>query len=205
MTLSRAALSTDLQAILGDAAKKFAGDAGAFDRHLDIAALALSRKTRRTCVVKLSVAADVSDYPAPADLIDIKFSSWGESLRANSKPWAVKIGLLPRLSLVEIAGVKHIHLSPAPDACQIAQLGSDYPVFYYGSYTIGATSADTTVAPQHRDLLLIRAVVQALLELANAGSSKPIALGSQGVGSMPKNGTPAALAESWLAIFDGGR
>jgi hypothetical protein len=203
--MSRADLKSALQAMLGDAAQKFSGDAGAFDRHLDTAALALARKIRCTRLVKLSVMADVADYPAPADLVDVKFSSWGDSQRRHGKPWQNKIGTLPRLSTVFIVGVRHIHLTPALDACQIAQIGSDYPVFYYGAYTIGATEAETTVPAQYRDLLLIRAIVQALLELANAGSTKPVSLGSQGVGSMPKNGTPAALAESWLAIFDGGR
>lgn len=205
MTMTRASLKTALQAMLGDAAQKFASDAGAFDRHLDIAALALARKIRVTRLVKLSVAADVADYLAPADLIDVKCSNWGDNQRRNIKPWQNNLGTLPRLSLVDIDGVPHIHLSPAPDACQIARMGSDYPVFYYGGYVIGATEAETTVPAQHRDLLLIRAVVQALMELSNSGSTKPVSLGSHGVGSMPKNGTPAALAESWLAIFDGGR
>jgi hypothetical protein len=205
MSMTLAALKTDLQAILGDASQKFSSDAGAFDRHLNVAALALARKNRCTRLVKLTVAADVADYPAPADLIDVKFSGWGESLRKNSKPWQVKLGVLPRLSTIYIDDVLNIHLSPAPDAAQIAQLGSDFPVFYYGAYTIGATEADTTIPAHSRDLLLIRATVQALMELANAGSTKPVSLGSQGVGSMPKNGTPAALAESWLTIFDGGR
>ena len=205
MSMTRAALKTDLQAILGDAAKKFDGDTGAFDRHLDMAVLALARKTRLTRLVKLTVTADVADYPAPDDLIEIKFATWGENLRRKNQPWQIKLGLLPRLSLVQIDDAQFIHLSPAPDACQIAQISSDYPVFYYGTYALGATEAETTVPQKHRDLLLIRAVVQALMELANSGSTKPVSLGSQGVGSMPKNGTPAALAESWLALFDGGR
>jgi hypothetical protein len=205
MTMTRASLKTALQAMLGDAAQKFAADAGAIDRHLDLAALALARKTRCTRLVKLIVAADVADYPAPADLIDVKYSNWGDSLRKTARPWQNKLGALPRLSTVYIDDVQHIHLSPAPDACQIAQIGSDYPVFYYGCYVIGVTEDETTVPAQHRDLLLIRAVVQALMELANSGSTKPVSLGSHGAGSMPKNGTPAALAESWLAIFDGGR
>jgi len=203
--MTRAALHADLQGILGDAAQKFSSTS-AYDRHLDLAALALARKIRVTRVVKLTVVADVADYPAPTDMIEVKYSNWGESARRARKAWEPNfIGLLPRLGIVEIDGERHIHLSPAPTACQIAQIGSDYPVFYYGTYVIGTTEAETTVPAQHRDLLLIRATVQALMELANSGSTKPVSLGSQGVGSMPKNGTPAALAESWLAIFDGGR
>lgn len=203
--MTRAALKTDLQAILGDAAKKFEGDPGAHDRHLDIALTALARKTRRTCVVNLTVNAEVSDYPAPADLIDIKFSPWGDDYRRQSRPWDTPLGVLPKLSLLDVDGVTMIHLEPAPSAFQLAQLGSSYKVFYYGSYTLGATDDESNILPKHRDLLLIRAVVQALLELANQGISKPVTLGSQGVGSMPKNGTPSALAESWMAVFDGGR
>lgn len=205
MSMIRPSLKADLQAILGDSASKFSADANAFDRHLDIAALALARRTARTLLTKLTVSADVSEYPAPADLVDVKFSAWGESFRQNRKPWEAKLGRLPRASLVYVDGVSNIHLSPAPTAAQIAQIGSDYPLFYYGAYTIGATESETNIPAKYRDLLLIRATVQALMELANSGSTKPIALGSQGVGSMPKNGTPAALAESWLKIFDGGR
>lgn len=202
MTMSRTALYADLQGILGDAGKKFTSESD-FDRHLDLAALAVARKIRVTRLVKLIVASGVADYPAPADMLDVKYSSWGENQRKENRPWQNNLGRLPRLSAVTIEGVQHIHLSPAPDAGQLAQLGSDYPVFYYGVYVIGASESETTVPKKYRDLLLIRATVQALMELANSGSTKPVSLGSQGVGSMPKNGTPAALAESWLAIFDG--
>jgi hypothetical protein len=201
MSMARADLKAELQGMLGDAAQKL-GDT-AFDRCLDLAASALARKTRLTRLVQLTVSADVADYPAPAGLLDVKFSNWADKVRKTTKPWQVKIGTLPRLSLVTIDDVQYIHLSPAPSADQIALIGSDYPVFYYGSYTIGATEAETTVPAKFRDLLLIRATVQALMELANSGITKPVSLGSQGVGSMPKNGTPAALANAWLAIFEG--
>lgn len=204
MAMTRLALKTDLGAILGDAAKKFESDISALDRFLDIAAQALARKTRRTCGTKISIQAGIADYPAPADLIDVKFSSWGDNINRR-RPWENKLNPLPRLSIVEINGIINIHFSPAPDSCQISQLGSDYPLFYYGSYTISDSPGVTNVPENNRDLLLVRAVVQAMMELANSGSTKPVSLGSQGVGSMPKNGTPAALAESWLAIFDGGR
>lgn len=203
MSMTRSALKTDLGAMLGDAAKKFDTDLSAYDRHLNIAALALARKTRRTSVVKLSLQSDVSDYAAPSDLIEVKFSAWGENYKA--KPWQSKIGKLPRPTAYVNQDAMYIRLSPAPDACQISELGADYPLFYYSSYTISDDPGATNVPVQYRDLLLIRAVVQALMELANSGSTKPVSLGAQGVGNMPKNGTPAALAESWLALFDGGR
>lgn len=205
MSMTRAALKNDLQGILGDAAQKFAADANAFNRHLDMAALALARKVRRTCVVKLTLIADTELYDAPADIIDVKFSSWGGNVRSNIKPWEFSPGTLPRPSLIEESGLPKILLSPAPTAYQIANLGNEYPLYYYSQYSIGDTEQDTNVLPKFRDLLLIRAAVQALMELANMGIAKPVSLGSGGVGSMPKNGTPAALAESWLAIFDGGR
>jgi len=204
MSMTRTALKTDLQRILGDAAQKFAADAGAFDRHLDLAALALARKTRRTLSTKLSLIAGLAEYPAPADIIDVKFSPWSDGGR-QLKPWQGKLGPYPRPSLIESGGTLTILLSPAPTPGQVAVLGSDYPLFYYAAYQITDVAGETNIAPQYRDLLLIRATVQALLELANMGIAKPVVLGSAGVGSMPKNGTPAALAESWLAIFDGGR
>ncbi|MGR8932208.1 MAG: phage adaptor protein [Gammaproteobacteria bacterium] len=203
MSMARADLKTDLQAILGDSAQKFAADPNAFDRHLDMAALALARKTRRTLSVKLTLQADVDSYAAPADLIDVKFSSWGGNVRTNRKPWEFSPGTLPRPSVYEDAGIVKILLTPAPSAYQIANLGADYPLFYYSNYTIGATDPETNIPEKFRDLLLIRATVQALMELANMGIAKPVSLGNGGVGSMPKNGMPSALAASWLTIFEG--
>lgn len=204
MSMTRTALKASLQSILGDSAQKFAADADAFDRHLDLAALALARKTRRTMCTKLTLSAGIDEYPAPADLIEVKFSSWSDAAK-QYKPWQGKLGPFPRPSLIESNGLPVIVLTPAPTSGQIAILGSDYPLFYYAAYRISDVDGETNIGPQYRDLLLIRATVQALLELANMGIAKPVALGSSGVGSMPKNGTPAALAESWLAIFDGGR
>jgi len=165
----------------------------------------LARKTRRTSVVRLTLQSGVDSYDAPADLIDVKFSQWAGSLSSAPKPWEFKPGKLPRPSLYEEGGVNKILLNPAPTAYQIANLGAEYPLFYYSAYSIGATEAETNIPAKYRDLLLIRATVQALMELANMGVAKPVALGNGGVGSMPKNGMPAALATSWLSIFEGER
>lgn len=204
MTMTRAALKTDLQGILGDAYEKFSQDANALDRHLDIAALDMGRKFNRTLVVKLTLVADQSDYAAPSDLSKLKFTTWGDSIRSNCKPWEYNIGQVPKISLLEISGARFIHFEPAPTAKQIAAVGSDCPVFYYAAHKIGATEAETTIPAGSRHYLLIRAAAQALLELANSGSMKPVRLGSQGVGDMPKNGTPASLAAQWLEIFEKG-
>ena len=56
--------------------------------------------------------------------------------------------------------------------------------------------------PADRNLLLIRATAQAMTELSHHNLAKPVVLGSNGVGAMPKNGTPAALADQLLKLFE---
>lgn len=207
MSMLLSDLATDLKAILKDAADKFTAGADAdFIRHLELAALDFGRKRRRTLAGTFTLVADEDRYTAPADLISIKAPVWGRTEQRRRKPWDKSHpGRLPSMSLIEEAGVREINLFPAPSAEQIACLGSDYRYFYYAGHTLSDTPDATTVLASDRDLLLLRATIVAMGELAFDGVTKPVRLGSSGVGSMPKNGTPAALAEQLFKQYEAAR
>lgn len=202
-TMSQADLVADLKAILMDAAGKFtAATDGDFKRHLDLAALDMGRVRPRTRVGEVTLVADQPNYPAPADLLQTKIPLWGTTEKARYKMWDAEWpGRLPRLTVVEHDGARELWLSPSPSAAQITRLGSAYKFYYLAGHAVGELAADTTVQPGDRHLLLLRATVQALQELASNGIFKPVQLGSAGVGSMPKNGTPAALSEQLMKQF----
>lgn len=203
-TMSQADLIADLKGILMDAAKKFtaAGDAD-FSRHLAIAALDLGRIRPRTMVGQIDLAADVGVYDAPPDLVAVKFPLWGTAEKRERRPWeGIWPGALPRLRVIEQDGAKALSIEPPPNLGMITDLGSTYRFYYYAGHVIGASSEETSVQASDRHLLLIRAAAQALLELANNGVTKPVQLGSAGVGAMPKNGTPGALAQALLDHFE---
>lgn len=201
--MSKTALIADLKGMLGDAAAKFTAAADAdFARHLDAAAFDLGRFRPRTLVGSVTLVADQSNYTAPADLVRVKCSLWGLQERLQRRPWDTNWpGRLPALSLAESGGTRQIWLDPAPTTAQINNLGSTYRFYYFAGHAVADQAANTTVRESDRVLLLIRAVVQALQELAHRGVAKPVQLGD-GFGSMPKNGTPGALAEVLLDQFE---
>lgn len=201
MTMARDELIESLGHILMDAVDKFDDDL-ALDRHLDIAAMDMGRVRRRTLVGEITLVADQPDYDAPANLLSVKCPLWGVDEQKTRKPWACNYpGRLPRLSVYEEGGVRMLWLSPSPSAAQITDLGSTYKFFYFAGHQIGDEEADTTIRAEDRHLLLIRAAAQSMQELAHNGVTKPVQLGNAGVGSMPKNGTPAALAEGLMRTW----
>lgn len=204
-TMSQADLITDLKGILMDAQAKFTGASDVdFKRHLDIAALDMGRVRPRTLLGTVTLVADQPNYAAPADLLKPKYALWGKDEKRKRKPWAANYpGRLPDLSLIENAsGALEIWLSPSPTAAQMSDLGSAYKFYYYAGHKVDATAANTTINAGDRHLLLVRATAQAMQELAHNGVTKPVQLGSGGVGSMPKNGTPGALAEKLMELFE---
>ncbi len=202
--MSQADLVQDLQGILQDAAEKFTAPGGAdFVRHLDLAARDLARFRPRTLLGTVKLVADEPAYNAPADLVRPKVALWGMTERARRRPWQRNFPQrLPTMLAIEGVAGMELHLSPPPTAEQIADLGVDFKFYYFAAHRVDPDPAKTTVHPGDRHLLLVRATAQAMQELAHDGSSKPVKLGSGGVGSMPKNGTPGALAESLMALFE---
>lgn len=208
MSMKQSDLITDLQAILKDAANKFtaAGNAD-FIRHLDIAAADLARKKPYKRYGEITLSAGVVAYDLPSDFIGLMSTWWGDAERDSRKPWDDDYpGPAPRTEIVVGTSgstvMRKLMLTPAPTAAQISDLGETYPYTYKGLHVISDTDGETTVSEGDRDILLIRATAAALLELANNGITKPVELGQRGVGAMPKNGTPAALSEQLLKLFE---
>ena len=202
-TMSQADLVAGLKVMLGDAASSFTGTGDSdFERHLDVAALDMGRVRPRTLVGELTLVADQPNYSVPAELLQPKYTLWGRTERRNRKPWNNNWpAKAPRMSVVENSGSRELWLDPAPTEAQITDLGKSFKYFYFAGHTIDADAANTTIPATDRELLLIRASAQALQELANHGVVKPVSIGD-GFGSTPKNGTPAALAESVMTLFE---
>ena len=203
-TMNEADLIADLKGILQGASKKFTAPADAdYIRHLTLAALDLARVRPRIVTDSITLQADVRLYTAPAGMIRAHQVHWGRQAQLTLKPWDGNYpSRLPTVSLVESPSGRMLALSFAPTSNEIASLGSVFEFDYYASHVIGSDATDTTIQPSDRYLLLIRAAAEALQELALSGSSAPVELGRVAGGSMPRNGTPGALAESLLALFE---
>lgn len=201
--MSQAKLVEDLKLMLKDASDKFGADVTQFERLLDFSLPDLSRVKPRRLVGTVTLQAGVGEYTAPVDMVSLEFPLWGNAERRTRKPWASNHpGPAPSATVFGDAGSQMIALSPPPSATHITDLGSDYKFYYRALHKIGVAAADTTVKEADRSLLLIRACAQAMNELAANNVTKPVSLGSTGVGSMPKNGTPAALGESLMKLFE---
>ncbi len=199
--MTRAALSADLQAMLMDAAQRF--QSGDFNRHLDHAAGDLSRVRPRVVSADLTVSADVAVYDAPADLLKPISMDWGRDELRCRMPWDTNwIGPIPRFTVTYVDGLKKLMLQPAPTFNQVSRLGVTAPYRYSAVYSIGDLSEDTTVAETDRPLLLIRALADAMQDLASRGVSKPVTLGGKAGISVPRNGSPAALSDDLMQRFE---
>lgn len=191
-SLSQADLLADHKAVLSNASGKFAApEDGDYKRHLNNAALALSRFRRRTLVATLTLVAEQADYDAPTDIVATKVSDWGQGKLLF---WDVHYARLPRLSLFEGESGLKVHLNPAPTSTQISLFGRHYAYFYLAAHAVGESSAQTTFNASDRDLFLLLALIEAMKELAAKNVIQPIQL-HKGMGGMPANSTPSALVE----------
>lgn len=198
MPLSLATLVPDYKASLHDAASVFKGtdtDADAdFKRHLATAVRALGIDGKRSCtrLAQLTLLAGQSDYTAvPDDILLPKNSDWGIGRMAA---WLQPAGALPVVRLTELDGTALLVLSPAPSAEQIAAYGSDYRYYYLATPVLTATGS--SLKEGDKDLVILRAQVEAAREMVNRNLHKPVAL-SPGSGSFPANQTPAG----WYAAL----
>lgn len=192
------------KAALLDAAKQFEAepDDGALKRHLQIAAREIAIKKRpRTLPASLSLVAGQALYPAPADLLAPTVADWG--LQRRDQPWNYPRGPLPVLTLWPSEPAQ-LRLSPPPSCEQIAAFGALMPYYYLAAHAL-PDSGDSTITDREINLLLLRAKVEAMRELAIRGSMKPVTLrGGQGMGDavMSKNMTPPALYEQFLREYE---
>lgn len=174
-----------------------------FLRHLRVAGRVVSREKRPlTRSAQLILQAGVATYDAPADLVLPKSSYWGVAL-TQEKPWCAPRTPLPALRLVESDTASVLQLTPAPTVEQIAALGVAYPFWYIAAYVVPDTG-DSDVTDAEVDLILLRAKVEAMRELAIRSSSAPVTLRtSQGAGGSgtARNQTPRALYQAFLDEF----
>ncbi|MGI9278193.1 MAG: hypothetical protein ACR2PX_00975 [Endozoicomonas sp.] len=196
--MSLAALKKDLILSLTDSAEYLDDQ---LDQLLNIAAIELARFKRRPRNVRLMLQADESVYDAPADLVEFKAHAWGRKQRSMSQPWEPGYPrMLPTVSVTD-GNPKQLHLSFAPTAQLIAQLGSVFSFTYYARHTLGDTSEDTTVHPSDRDLLLLRAQAEAMKVLSIRYADKTIS-SKQMISGAARIGTPAALYKEFLSEFE---
>jgi len=202
-SMAQSDLIADLKASMNDAASVFtaAGDAD-FKRHLDHAALDFARVRPRVLSSSVALVADQDEYTAPADAIDEHSMQWGKNKKRDLKPWdASWPGALPRMDVVGAPGARRLIFSPAPSARQITVLGSNCTFRYFAAHKIDTSAANTTIRPEDRALLLLRAQAEAMKELAMRNSKKPVSL-RDGMNASPKNGTPAALHDQLMKEFE---
>jgi hypothetical protein len=199
MSMLLSDLVADHKAALMDSAALFTAAADAdFIRHLTAALPDVSRLAPRTVQASITVAAGVRLYAAPADLVDVKYPLWGDAERARIPRHDPDYPRhLPKLRKAEDDGVLSLALDPPPTACQISVCGADYPYRYYALHVLSDTAGATTLPEGKRDVLLLRALAEAMKELMNRNVHKPVQL-RDGLQSGPKNGTPAAIYEALM-------
>lgn len=204
-TMNEADLVTDLKASLNDAASVFtAATDGDFKRQLAAAALAFGAKRPRTMVGTITLVADQPQYDAPADFQGFKSSLWGISPARKFAPWEKTwTGRLPDVRLVETSSnpvTRKLELMPGPSGFQISALGAEFRFYYYAAHSVNASAALTTIQPGDRQLLILRAQVEALRELAVRNVTKPIVM-REAMTSQARNGTASYLYEKLLSEF----
>jgi len=196
-------LVADLKASLNDAAAVFNAAADAdFIRHLDHAAQDFGRVRPRVLSGSVTLVANQDEYDAPADAIDEHSLQWGKNQKRDLKPWdAAWPGALPRMDIVGDPGARKLVFSPAPSLHQVTVLGAACPFRYFAGHKIDASAANTTIKPEDRALLLLRAQAEAAKEMSMRGIKKPISL-RDGMNGAPRNGSPASLHYQLMKEFE---
>lgn len=202
MAVTWTQLLGDYTAALNDAATLFKAED--LERHLRTAArIVASTKRPRTKAAELTLVADQCHYEAPADLVLPKLSSWGHT---PAMPWTKPRGPLPQIRTALVDDATHLVLSPAPSAEQIAAYGARYPYYYLAAHVIDTAADTTTIGEADVDLVILRALVEAMRAASVRGAGKPVHLrNATAPGSSPKNTTPAALYTALLAEFESAR
>ena len=187
-TMAKAALIDSLKMSLMDSASHFLDE---YDALLATAAEDLARVRRRTLIGSLTLAANQTTYEAPADLLEYKYSTWGEQ-RQQLKPW--QPGYPRRLPSVMVTDSqpKQLVLSVAPAQSSINLLGSTFKFFYFASHHLDDDASKTTVAESERGLLLLRAQAEAMKYLAMRNIDKTVST-KHAVSGASKGGTPTSL------------
>lgn len=202
-TMSQADLVADLKRSLHDTAAVFDAAADAdFVRFLQQALPDMAWKRPRTLLGQVALVAGVTDYSLAdyPDFYGYKAHLW-EPVAGRLQPWEPGWpGAVPRISAYRNGSGQWLGFEPAPSAEHIALRGSACKFYYMANHAVGADALDTTVAPQDRGLLLLRAQAEAMLELTLRNVAKPVQL-RDGLSGTPRNSTPRALVDALLALF----
>ncbi|MBL8387006.1 MAG: hypothetical protein JNK17_02095 [Hydrogenophaga sp.] len=200
--MALASLVTDLKASLHDSAKVFTspGDAD-FERFLQQALPDMQFKRPLSRLATVTLLTDQTRYAMPvSDFAAYKVSEWADPRRAP-KPWEPGYpGPVPRISTEWDGAAWWVVMDPAPTAALLACYGSSLRFWYFARHVLGAADGDTTVNVLDRGLLLLRAQVEALKEMAIRNVTKPVQM-RDGLSGTPRNSTPSALAEQLLTEF----
>lgn len=208
MGLNRESVRTKLAASLLDAVDIFGDDAAAqaphLDRHIDVAVAEFNRVAPLLIGDQLQLTQDESNYAAPAGAIRFHGSEIVDRQNALP-PWdEFRVPEVPTPSIVRVAGVKCWNFRPAPSGYIVARIGVAYPYTYVSAHVLGADEEaedDTTIEEAHEPLLIMRAQVESLKDLAIRNAHKPVALRDPTY-SQTKNGTPAALADQFFRMWE---
>lgn len=197
MTLDE--LLADYRASLSDSAPLFTSpDSGDLKRHLWRAAQALAGKRHNLAHGSIALVVGISYYPVPPDLVSVAGIEWPSA--EQFAPWRGPdhaFGPPPRLSLARLGNVRQLHLRPWPTHAMVAAVNGTLTYSYVQAYTLG-TEEQTTVPEADRWLLILRAQVEAMRELAMRSWMKPVQLR----GMQSSNMQPSALYELLLKEFE---
>lgn len=171
-----------------------------YPRLLNMALAALNAVRPLHKVVVLELAAWRALYPCPEDLNSVFACWWGRSYKAHAAIWADDYpGKLPEWRVLPGAQGRLLQAQPAPSAQQIQILGNRCELEYCADHVL--TDKACTLNAELLDLLLLRAQAEAMRELAMRNATTAYQL-REGVGSVPKNGTPAYLYQELMAEFE---
>ena len=206
-TMSQADLIADLKHSLHDSAAVFNATADAdFVRFLKQALpdMVWKRAITRLGQVSLMVGEPryaLTDYP---DFAAYKTHLW-EKPAAYPTAWEPGYpGAVPRVNAIQDSGAYWLVFDPTPSSQHIALRGATFKFYYFALHEIGTAAVDTTVVPNDRGLLILRAQAEAMLELTLRNMAKPVQM-RDGISGTPRNSTPAALHEALLRMFQEAR
>lgn len=197
---------TLLEASLLDAANLFGADTlarkPALDQHLATALAEFNRVAPRLVSTTLTLVAKLGNYAAPADAIRFHSSEVVDDQNELS-PWnEYRIPQVPVPIITHVGGVRAWQFRPTPSEFMIQRIGREYPYTYYARHVLDeTTAANTTLTLEQQPLLIMRAQVESLRAIALRNAHKPVAM-RDATYSQTKNGTPAALAEQTMRMWE---
>lgn len=197
MTITRAEVLADYRASLGSATSEFHAGADAdLLRHLRVACAAVALKRRAVVHAALSWYVGGTVYqPVPDELVRVEGVDW-PGPEAFNPGAGIAYPPPPRLTVGQTPAGRALIVAPFPTAAHLAA-SPTLAYQYTRAYVLAETAEDTTLPDSDRDLVVLRAQVEAMRELALRSHQKPV----QMRGMQSNNMQPSALYEKLLAEF----